>query len=192
MTKKIGIVGGKVMYYDQPDTFQCAGGGTYNPFLATPRPIGNNQKDEGQFDVDCIPKMYLIMGACTLASKEFIKVVGLMSENYFLYFEEQDWAERGRRSGKFELAYSYKSKIYHKSGSSTGGKSKFSWNKFADFYYSRSKIIFTKKFYPHFLITVYLSFLIVMLKRIFRGQADRVPMLFRVLLRPDKKYKSQL
>jgi len=42
------------------------------------------------------------MGASMLVSKPFLRDVGLMSEDYFLFYEELDWAT-GR--GRYALAY---------------------------------------------------------------------------------------
>jgi GT2 family glycosyltransferase len=189
---KIGLIGAKVMYYDQPCIFQCVGGGRYNPLLATPAPIGSNEKDVGQYDIEELPsQMYLVMGACTLVSKPFIQDVGYMGEEYFLYFEEQDWAERGRRKGNWQLGYAYKSKIYHKSGKSTGGKNRVQMTSFSDFYYQRSKILFTKKFYPQFLPFIYVSFIGIFLRRLQIGKAKHIPLLLKMLLQPNKMYPGK-
>jgi GT2 family glycosyltransferase len=34
-----------------------------------------------------------------LVSKQFLETIGLMSEEYFLYFEELDWTLRARQVG---------------------------------------------------------------------------------------------
>ncbi len=186
--KKVGLIGGKVLYYDEPDVLQCVSGGTYNKWIAIPTPVGNNQKDNGQFDVEEV-NTYLIMGACTLISRAFLEEVGLLGEDYFLYFEEQDLAERGRRKGNWQLGYAWQSKVYHKDGSSTGGsKDKTKTSKLSDYYYSRSKILFTKKFYSFCLPTVYLSFIPIMINRMRRGKMNHIPLLLKLLLNPSKKF----
>ncbi len=188
--QKVGMLGGKVLYYHQPDTLQCVSGGTYNKWMAIPTLIGNDAKDQGQFDVDDV-ELYLILGASTLVTKEFLQEVGPLGEDYFLYFEEQDWAERGRRKGNYRLGYAWQTKVYHKDGSSTGGnKNKNATSKLSDYYYSRSKILFTRKFYPACLPTVYLSFLIVMFNRFRRGKYDHIPLLLGLLLNPSAMYPA--
>ena len=48
----------------------------------------------------------------------FVKEIGVMDENPFLYYEQLDWAIRGRRNG-WEVGYCLDSHVYHKLGSST-------------------------------------------------------------------------
>ncbi len=52
-----------------------------------------------------------------LVFADFLRSVGLMNEDYFLYFEEPDWYMKGKRS--FSLAYADKAIVYHKVGTST-------------------------------------------------------------------------
>ncbi len=111
-------------------------------------------------------------------SREFIEDVGLMDERYFLYFEDLDWSERAKRKG-YELKYCWKSKVYHKEGGSIGSSSKGEKkSKLADYYGIRNRIIFTKKFYPQYQWSVYLSLLGVILNRIKRKQFDRIKLVF--------------
>ena len=81
-----------------------------------------------------------------LVSKAFIDDVGLMQEDYFLYYEEIDWAERGARSKKqaWRLGFAQNSVVFHKVGASAGtGATKESTRQIYT-----SKIRFMKRFYP--------------------------------------------
>lgn len=190
-SQSLGILGAKVRYYHRPDTLQCAGGAYYNKYLAYSKQIGNQEKDEGQYDNrKLIPD--LIIGACMFVNRSFIEKVGLLSEDYFLYYEEQDWAERAKRKG-LHLAYEPSVVIYHKEGQSIGATqlNLKGISRLSDFYYARNKIIFTSKFHGYLcLITVYLSFLLIFANRIRRGQINRIPMLFNILLNPGKKFEN--
>ena len=42
---------------------------------------------------DGFEKIDYVVGASMLCSKDFLKEVGLLSEDFFLYFEEMDWYE---------------------------------------------------------------------------------------------------
>ncbi len=188
---KIGILGGKIRYYDNPKMLQCAAGGTFNKWLAYSKQIGNQEIDEGQYDNQPL-KLDLIIGACMFVDSEFIHKVGLLSEDYFLYYEEQDWAERAKKRN-LTLSYAPEAIIYHKEGRSIGGTqlNLKGISKLSDFYYARNKIILTKKFYnPICLLTVYLSFFIIAINRIRRGQANRIPMLLSILINPSKKFED--
>ena len=53
-----------------------------------------------------------------LVSRDFLDEVGLMDESYFLYYEETDWAMRGKE--RYRLAYADDAVVYHKEGASIG------------------------------------------------------------------------
>ena len=190
-TSGIGILGGKVKYYFQPDMLQCAGGGTYFKWLAYSKQTGNQEVDEGQYDSTEL-NLDLIIGACMFVDVDFINNVGLLSEEYFLYYEEQDWAERAKREG-LHLAYEPKAEIYHKEGQSIGASQLDlkGISRLSDFYYARNKIILTKKYFGLLcLLTVYMSFLLIAINRIRRGQSDRLPMLWGILINSKKEFEN--
>ena len=168
--KKVGIIGSKLLYYDNPNIIQGIGG-IYNKWFAVAKHLGVFEKDKGQYDNEQIlDKIDYVIGASMLVSKEFIKEVGLMCEDYFLYFEELDWTLRGREKG-YQLGYCWQSKVYHKEGGSIGSSSKGQEkSEIADYYGLRNRILFTKKFFPKYLLSVYLGFLVVVWNRVRRGQ----------------------
>ncbi len=49
-------------------------------------------KEKKQFETD------YVTGTCLLASKETIKKMGLMREDYFLYYEDTDWSMRAKKN----------------------------------------------------------------------------------------------
>jgi len=182
--EKIGIIGCKIMEYYDRTIIQAAGGGKLIKPLGHSFLLGR-EKDDGQFDKPV--KIDYIHGASMFIPMGFIKDIGLMSEEYFLYFEELDWSERGKKRG-WKTEYCYKSVIYHKGGASTGTPGSYLKkslaSSFSDFYFQRSKILFTKKFYWFYIPTVYLSFLLIFANRIRRKQINRIPQLIKLLLNP--------
>lgn len=173
--QKVGMIGAKLLYYDSPDRIQGVAG-LYNKWFARTKHLGMFEEDRGQYDNEGVAlKMDYPIGASLFVSVDFIKDVGLMSEDYFLYFEEMDWAFRGRGKG-WRLGYCWQARIFHKEGCSAGADSRKPHEKsaIADYHSIRNRILFTKKFYPAQLPTVRLSFLIVLFNRIRRGQFDRV------------------
>jgi GT2 family glycosyltransferase len=168
---RAGLCGSTVIFYHKPDTILAAGGGTYNKWFGTSRHLEENR---------IIRKMAYVSGASLLVSKSFLQDIGLISERYFLYFEELDWAVRAR--GEYELTYASRSIVYHKEGRSIGSSSKPQEKSFtADYYSMRGRILFTRKFYPRALPTVYLGLLVALFNRIRRRQPDRVKMLLNIL-----------
>lgn len=61
---------------------------------------------------------HYVTGTCLLASKETIEKVGLMREDYFLYYEDTDWAIRAKKEGIAQVIVP-QSIIWHKVSTST-------------------------------------------------------------------------
>ncbi|MCD6319214.1 MAG: tetratricopeptide repeat protein, partial [Candidatus Desulfofervidaceae bacterium] len=59
-------------------------------------------------------------GCSFLMRREVIESVGLWDEDYFLYFDDNDMAERAVKQG-WKVFYNPYSKVYHKGAKSTGG-----------------------------------------------------------------------
>lgn len=180
-----GMCGSTLLYYDNPDIIQALGGATYNKWLARPRHIGAfKKKNNISIDQEKVEsKMDYVVGASMLVSKDFLKDIGLMNEEYFLYFEEIDWATRAR--GKYSMAYAPRSVVYHKEGSSisSGSTNK---SRLADYYGIINRIIFTRKYYKYALPVVYIGFLIVIFNRIRRCQWNRASMILNIIFRQHK------
>lgn len=167
--KEIGMCGSRLMEYNYPEEIQALGG-KYNNFLGTTRHV--KKKEE-------IEEIDYIIGASMLVSRTFIEEVGLMNEEYFLYFEELDWVMRSKKKFKFKCVYG--SVVYHKNGSSTGAGDEEHKSEISDYYLIRNRLIFTRKYYPFCIITVYISLLYSIFNRIRRRQYRRIRMIIRIL-----------
>ena len=149
-SERFGIVGSTIRYYDRPDIIEALGGARLEDTTLTAWLIGRNRRlDASPIDTAAVEReMFYVTGASMLVSNAFVREVGLMQEDYFLYFEEMDWAMRGR--GRFSWGYAADSHIFHKSGaSSTKVVPAFS----ANLYY-RNRIRFAVRFFPTRLPTV--------------------------------------
>jgi GT2 family glycosyltransferase len=143
-----GICGSTLPYYHQPNKIWAFGGATYNKWIAKPRCIGLNEPFSPDIDVLHIEDhLDFIAGASMLVSQSFLRDIGLMSEDYFLYFEEQDWAVRAR--GRYALVNASKSIVYHKVGASTSLHGSQGNTSMADYFMFRNSILFTYKYYPY-------------------------------------------
>lgn len=115
-------------------------------------------------------------GASMIISREFLNNVGIMSEDYFLYFEELDWVLRGKALG-YNTSFLQDELVYHKGGVSTGKNSEL-----ADYYFLRGKYIVTLKFFKKFFLFIFLMSIIAFpINRIIRGQTSRIKILFMVI-----------
>lgn len=132
------VVAPKIYYYDQQNRIWYAGG-EINWKKGIGVHHGLNSLDNEKFD---IPKdIDFATGCCVLVPKRVFDTVGLMSEEYFLYFEDTDFSVRVKRAG-FNIVYEPLARVWHKVSASTGrGESK------ASIYYGdRNRLYFNKKF----------------------------------------------
>ena len=116
--KRIGIVGSTLVYYHDANTIQGVGV-KYNALLGKALVLGKGlSKDKlpSRHYVD--GNIDYIIGASMFITKEFLQKVGLMSEKYFLFFEELDWSSRNL--ARFTQVWAPMAIVYHKEGGSIG------------------------------------------------------------------------
>ena len=177
----IGMCGSTIRYYNDKEKIQAYGGGYYCRWLGLPWHYGRLNWLGRRIEPNKAEKwMNYVEGASILATRKFIENVGLMSEDYFLYFEEADWAFRAK--GRFDLAYAPESIVYHKVGGSIGTSSNpLKKSYICDYFNIRNRIVFSKKFYPETLPTIYLVLLGEMLVRLILCRWDRIGMILKLL-----------
>jgi GT2 family glycosyltransferase len=176
--RRVGIIGSKVLYYDRPNIIQSVGG-RYNRWLAIPRHIGEGDQDSRQYDA-VTDRFDYVPGVAMLLLREFIDEIGIMNEEYFLFFEELDLAVRGARQG-WELDICT-GRVYHKEGRSTG--SSFNPRRrsyLSEFYQLRNRAVFTRNYYRRYLPSVYFGYLLSLLNGILRGQFYRFRILYDII-----------
>jgi GT2 family glycosyltransferase len=79
------------------------------------------------------------MGACMMTRKKAIESVGILDEDFFLFYEESDWCYRMLRGG-WRVYHLPTAKIYHK-----GGQSRKEYNLRARVETWRSRYLYYKK-----------------------------------------------
>jgi len=112
---KIGAVGSKIYYHGEPERIWFAGG-KINWLKNKGEHIGLDEIDKGQFD-DTKEVGYLT-GCALLVKREVVEKVGVLEDDYFLYYEDADYSLRIQNAG-YKTMYAPKSKIYHKVSRST-------------------------------------------------------------------------
>lgn len=189
---RVGIVGSKIFFYDQPTVIQTVGG-KYNKFSGATTHIGLLETDRGQYNNDrFIKKADCVIGASMFVSKKFLLDIGLMCEDYFLYYEEMDWVLRGKKHD-FTLGYTWQSHVYHKEGGTIGSSSiPHKKSELSDYYGVKNKIAFTRKFFPLYLSFVYLSLFVTSFNRIRRGQFSRLKLIWNVLFADPQETQKDL
>lgn len=168
----LGVLGCCLCYLEKPDVIQGVGG-RYNPWLGITRHVlGGELYSKVSAGTDRPPIDYVV-GAALCIRRAVLEEAGLFPEDYFLYFEDMDWAYTVRKKApRWETRYSLESVVLHQEGASTGaneaeGKKT---NPLADFYYQRNRLRFARRWYPLSYPLVHLSQLLVFLNRIRRRQ----------------------
>ena len=149
----IGLCGSTLVYFHNQQMVQAFGGAIYNRFTGRSRHIG------AFASLDAIPVdpvsteqgMSYVVGASMLVSRAYIEQVGMMQEDYFLYYEEIDWCTRG--NGRFRLGYAPYSRVFHKEGASIGTTAA-GGSALSVYYLFRNRVRFTARFYPGLLALV--------------------------------------
>ena len=99
-----GMVGASIYHYHEPDCIQYSCGAVANKVFATVVPLAEDPLravvSKGEFERNVERRISYVVGASILVPRNFLTHVGLMSEDYFLYYEEQDWAARSALSFK--------------------------------------------------------------------------------------------
>jgi len=73
----------------------------------------------GSWAYDSVREVDVIQGCCMLLRRELLQQVGLMDEEFFLYFEETDWCYRAKQRG-WKVYFTPDAEIVHYGGQSTG------------------------------------------------------------------------
>jgi len=155
----IGVISPKLLYYDQPTMLQYAGYTPMNYITARNSCIGQFETDQGQYDQLVGPTGFA-HGAAMMVTRRAIEKAGPMAENFFLYYEELDWADRIRHNG-FEVWVNMKATIFHKESVSVGKKSALK-----EYYMNRNRILFIRRNAPFVkAILFYIYFLLVVTPR---------------------------
>lgn len=155
----IGIAGSTLRHYYAPQLVQVAGGSSYNRWRCRATPLAANQPAALPLDAAAIEqRMAYVAGASMMVSDAFLRDVGLMAEDYFLYFEEFDWACRA--AGRYRLAYAPLSLVYHKEGGSIGTGARGKLSATALYYLQHNRLKFTRRFFPARMPLLYGSMLL--------------------------------
>jgi GT2 family glycosyltransferase len=110
--------GSTIVRDDGTDLLECAGGYTYSALTTRVAAChaGRQLQEAGTLVATA---MDYICGAAMFARASVFKQVGLLCEDYFLYFEEQDLVHRLPQPA--QIAWCPDSIVYHRGAASTSG-----------------------------------------------------------------------
>ena len=127
----------KIYYYSDPKILWYAGGRIdYKKGLQVH--FGDGLKDAPRFSKQI--EVDYATGCCMMIPRTVLDKVGLLDENYFMYWEDMDYSLRLKNSG-IKIHYLPEAKIWHKVGMSGGSQSKM-----AIYYSNRNRFFLLKKF----------------------------------------------
>lgn len=160
---KIGVVSPKICFHNGEsvhksgspsfDILQYVGMTNVHFLTARNRTIGSLETDKNQYKN--IAKTAYAHGAAMMVKREVIERVGMMPEEFFLYYEELDWCEQIRRAG-YKIYVQPNAKIYHKESISVG---KFSTLK--TYYINRNRILFMRRNRQNWQVACFCLFLLI-------------------------------
>jgi len=177
------VCGSMIHFFDQPEIIQAVGGNRFNVMTGCAAcSEGRFSHEDSELNIKQIEATIDYISGCSLLMpRNFLESVGLMSEDYFLYYEEIDWFTRAK--GRYNICIADDAIIYHREGAAIGSKN---WQSGAsilsDFHMFRSRLIYMRKYYGRFLSFCYLDSFKEALKRLFRGQYRHAWVVISVLL----------
>lgn len=180
-TPGAGICGSVLMQWDEPQRVQAVAG-IYRRWLG----VGWHETKVPAGDADVSLAVDYPVGASMYVAAEYLDKVGPMDPGYFLYYEEMDWAERGRRLGYRPLV-ALRSRLRHKEGASTGSHGGVR-NKslISERYGVINRLRITRRFWPSLFPLVWLSLLLVVADRLWHGERARAALVLRLMASPSQ------
>jgi len=142
--EQYGIAGPKI-YFESDKTRIWFGGGYFSWFGGGRHleydTIDKNPDDRKTKEVD------YMTGCCFLIRSEAIEKIGLMNENFFLYYEDTEWSLRAREQG-YKIIYVPSSHIWHKVSRSTRPET----NKKVFYYHLRNALLLSRLRAPKYIL----------------------------------------
>ena len=170
--KNMGICGSCLRYYHDTAKIQAFGGGYYNRWLGT---TVNETRC-----VNVRSSNYFVIGASMFTSRDFLTSVGLLCENYFIYYEEVDWMLRS--TSKYHFDYAINSIVYHKEGSSikAGNRSVDSKSILSDYFSIRNRLLTIYTYDKYRIIFAIFILIAILFNRIRRRQYGRIWLVIKI------------
>lgn len=134
--QSFGIIGPKI-YYETDRNRIWFGGGHFS-WLGGGRHLEFDKTDNKPFD-ETIKEINFMTGCCFLIKREVIEKIGLMNEDFFLYYEDTEWSLRAGESG-YKIIYSPGAHIWHKVSRSVKPKT----NPIVHYYHIRNALLLSK------------------------------------------------
>lgn len=167
------VWGGMIHDYTQPEKVSIRGGGKIHWFSGTVTMLHKRNQSPDY-----------IHGGCFFTHLSNFKKVGLLPEQYFLYWEESDWCYRAEKKG-IEMKVSDLAICYDKGGTSIGR------GYLAEYYYSLNALKFIGTYRRELIFFVFFFNILRIFRRLFSGNLERARAIFQASVDFIKKKPSQ-
>lgn len=177
---KIGFIAPTLRYQDRNDLIRNLGFLVHPHYGCSVVAVGSGKKDSILTNFPDVILVDAIEGACMLARCETIRDIGLMPEQWFLYWEETEWCLMAKEKG-WTVAVDKRASAYH--GHTYDHETR---NQTYYYYMIRNHLLYTRKHFPKSLIaaTVRDILWIVALTVFKYGRSHaKLPGLLRICLR---------
>ena len=114
---RVGIFGPQVRYFEKPELLQSIGG-KVNLWTGICRRLGDKKPADKTSKKDAEYETDYIFGCAFLIASPVIESIGLLREDYFIYYEEVDYCCEARKKG-FSVRYLPIESIFHKDSVAT-------------------------------------------------------------------------
>lgn len=169
------ILGSKLLYFSNNEMIQAVGG-SFNKTFYISEHVGEG-KSRNVLKKD-LPSIDYPHGASMFVSKEFVEEIGMLNEDFFLYYEELDWVYRAKQKG-YTPDWCEQSIVYHKEGATIGSSYKKKKSIFSETQLFISRKKFIKKYYT-LGFKFYFSSLLLILNRLRKGQFSLANQLIKI------------
>lgn len=162
------LMGGRIRYHEAPGHIQSDGGVVF-PWSGICKNLNSGLLPQTAVTPDPTT-LDFISGASVVASRQFVEQAGLMTEDYFLYYEEIDWAAR---RGDLPLILCPEAEVMHHGGTTIGtGAMNRRPSPFANYFNYRNRMRFVRRFRPMALPTAWLLSMLRVTKLVSLGAMD--------------------
>jgi GT2 family glycosyltransferase len=178
---EIGILSPLILYHDDPDIIQYAGYTPINLITGRNKTIGLGDLNKDQY-ADASDETAFCHGAAMMCRKADIDHIGMMPEQYFLYYEELDWCEMFKRAGK-KIWFSGKTHILHKESMSVGKESPIK-----TYFNTRNRMLFMRRNTSWINVMLFSTYYLLvavpkqLIGYVLKGRTDLIPLVIKALI----------
>lgn len=146
---EVGLWGSTLLELDTPEQVQAAGGCRYQPYLTRMLSVGKGKSLARVMEYPEDLRLDYISGAAMFIPTRVLYKVGLLNEEYFLFYEELDYTQRLKQAG-LHIAWCKASWVYHQGSATVGNvhmRDKVKLQR-ANYYENLSTLKYSANFYP--------------------------------------------